>query len=75
VFVHLTQDAVEVNRILCIQVYERSKGSQSLEIRDHFIAALVSIQMSIMAFASREALGCDCGRTGAVNLDDFPGQG
>jgi hypothetical protein len=79
-FFHLAQNAVEIDRILCIHVDQRSKterseGSQSLEVGDQFIAALVSIQMPVMAFASREALGRDRGRTEAVDFDDLPWRG
>lgn len=72
----LAKDVVDVDRILCIHVdqrveTQRSEGSQSLEIRNQFIAAPVSIQMTIMAFARRESLGRDFGRTNAVDLDDL----
>ena len=61
-FLKLTKDTFEIDRTTCLDVDQRSEterpvGSQLREGGDQLIPALISIQMPVMAFARREALG------------------
>src|SRR5215210_8813626 len=75
----LPKDAVEVCRMAGIDVDERPEAerpvsSQLRQADDQLVLAFVSIQMPLMTFARREALGRDLWRTDAVDFDDLSRQ-
>ena len=79
-FRQLAHNTAEIDLQTCIDVdkgseTERSVGSQVHEGGDQLISALISIEMPVMTFARREALGRHRGRADTMNLDDFSRQG
>lgn len=77
--IKLTQDAFQIHGPACIDVderpdAERAMGSQPSKGGSDLILVSVSIQMPVMAFALREALGCYLGRTDTVDFDDLSRQ-